>query len=213
MATKNLIKKEDKFGKTYYAKVVSNDDPLRRGRLQVTVDAILGEIPFWVNATLVAGKVRLLLIPEPEDIVSISFKNKDIYSGEWELKGSPVNGTEENYIDPKKYGLSDNQGNFVIIDRATNDISINSSNNFNVTAAGIANIVITGDANVQCANANITAETTTINGNVTINGNTTMNGTLTVSDTCTFEGIAWKPHGHPYTWTGTAGSGVTDPPQ
>lgn len=157
MSTKNLIKNENKFAKTYTAKVVSNDDPLRRGRLQVTVEAILGDIPFWTNSTLVAGSVQLLLIPEPEDLVQVSFKNKDIYSGEWELKGSPNNQSE---IDPKKYGLKDNQGNFVIIDRATNNIDINSMNDFNVTVAGNCHIDITGNAVINVTgNTDITTPT------------------------------------------------------
>lgn len=121
MGLKNLIKKENRFSKEYTAIVVSNDDPLRRGRLQVKVSTILGDIPFWVDSTLTAGKVRLLVIPEPEDKVKVKFRNNDIYSGEWELKGSPDNKAD---IDPKKYGLCDNQGNQIMIDRTTNSISI-----------------------------------------------------------------------------------------
>lgn len=123
MSIKNLIKHKNKFSEEYIATIVSNDDPLRRGRLQVTVPTILGPFPFWVNATLTGGSVRLILIPEPNDTVTVKFKNKDIYSGEWELKGSPSNTAN---IDPKKYGLQDNQGNSIMIDRATNSISINS---------------------------------------------------------------------------------------
>ena len=123
MSIKNLIKHKNKFAEEYIATIVSNDDPLRRGRLQVTIPTILGSFPFWVNATLTGGSVRLLLIPEPNDTVTVKFKNKDVYSGEWELKGSPSNTAN---IDPKKYGLQDNQGNSIIIDRATNSISINS---------------------------------------------------------------------------------------
>lgn len=164
MTTRNLIKKENRFSKTYVAEVVSNEDPLLKGRLQVKVATILGDIPFWVNSTLVAGSVRLILIPEPGDLVDVKFKNGDIYSGEWEMKGSPK---QDAQIDPKKYGLSDSLGNFVIIDRATNDISINSMNNFNVTAAGICNITITGNANIQCANAEITAENVNIHASAT----------------------------------------------
>ena len=155
MTTKNLIKKENKFAKEYIAEVVSNEDPLMRGRLQVKVESILGDIPFWVNATLVAGSVRFTLIPEPMDLVTVKFKNKDIYSGEWELKGSPNN---EAQIDPKKYGLSDAQGNFILIDRTTNDINVNSMNNYNLNVAGVANITIVGDAIIKCANADLTAE-------------------------------------------------------
>lgn len=126
MSTKNLIRKENKFDKTYFAEVISNNDPLKRGRLQVKIDAILGDNPFWVNSTLVAGQVQFLLIPETSDIVKVSFKNKDIYSGEWSLEGCPNN---QSNIDPKKYGLSDNNGNCIIIDRETNSISIKSQSN------------------------------------------------------------------------------------
>lgn len=197
MSTKNLIKNENRFLKTYTAKVVSNEDPLRRGRLQVLVDAIMGDIPFWVDSTLVAGKVQLILIPEPEDLVKVKFRNKDIYSGEWSLGGSP---NAQSDIDPKKYGLKDEQGNLVIIDRATNDININSMNNFTLNAASKGTMTYGGDLNLTAPN-------------VTITGNTTIKGTLTVTDTCVFEGIAWKPHVHPYTWTDPAGSGDTGAPK
>ena len=121
MSTKNLIKKENRFSKEYIATVVSNDDPLRRGRLQVTVDTILGTIPFWADSTLLAGSVQFLVIPNPGDKVTIRFKNKDIYSAEWDLKGSATNASN---IDPNKYGLRDNQGNSIIIDRSSNSISV-----------------------------------------------------------------------------------------
>lgn len=120
MSIKNLIKKENKFAKEYFAKVVSNQDPLSRGRLQVTINAILGTIPFWVNCTNVRGSVNFQMIPEPGDVITVKFKNKDIYSGEWELKGSPTNSAN---IDPKKYGMSDTNGNSFMIDRANNCIS------------------------------------------------------------------------------------------
>lgn len=164
MTTKNLMLKDNKFGKPYTATVLSNEDPLLRGRLQVKIEPILGDIPIWVNSCLPNGAVRLTIIPEPNDLVQVTFRNKDIYSGEWELKGSP-NNTEQ--IDPKKYGLSDAQGNFIIIDRTTNDISINSMNNFNLTTAGICNITVAGNANIQCANAEITAENVNVHASAT----------------------------------------------
>jgi phage baseplate assembly protein gpV len=138
-----------------------------------------------------------VLIPNPGDIVSVSFRNKDIYSGEWELKGCP---TKDANIDPKKYGLSDNQGNFILIDRTTNSINLRSQQDFNLNAIGKGNMTYEGDLDLTAPN-------------VTINGNTTINGKLTVTDTCVFEGIAWKPHVHPYTWTDGPGAGDTSPPK
>lgn len=120
MSIKNLIKKENKFTKEYFAKVVSNQDPLGRGRLQVTINSILGTIPFWVNCTNVRGGVSFQLIPDPGDVITVKFKNKDIYSGEWELKGSP---TDTAGINPNKYGFSDSKGNSFMIDRANSCIS------------------------------------------------------------------------------------------
>lgn len=165
MSTKNLIKRENKFAKDYFAKVVSNDDPLRRGRLQVKIEAIMGDIPFWTNCTNQIGKVNLQLIPEPDDIVTVKFKNKDIYSGEWELKGNPVDGTDERNIDPKKYGFYDDQGNCIVIDRANNNIIVTAMNDYNVTVQNCMNIIVQSDVNM------------TVNGNVnqTVSGNVTQN--------------------------------------
>lgn len=158
MSTKNLINKENRFDKEYVATVVSNADPLGRGRLQVTIPAIMGDIPFWVNSTLVAGSVKLLLIPNAGDIVSVKFRNKDIYSGEWELKGSAADGTEQSSIDPNKYGLSDTQGNFIVIDRATNSINITSIADYNLTVGGNCNIIATGNVEITCATCNVHAD-------------------------------------------------------
>ena len=221
MSTKNLIKKQNRFAKEYIATVVSNADPLRRGRLQVTVDTILGTIPFWVNSTLLAGSVQLIVIPNAGDKVSVKFRNGDIYSGEWELKGSAINGTDEANIDPTKYGLRDTVGNFIIIDKTTNDISINSLANINLTAATNANMTFTGNLVLQAENGTInyngsldlTAPTTTIHGNVRIEGNVEVTGTTNLQGAATFEGIAWASHVHPYNWTDGSGSSQTSPPQ
>lgn len=204
MSIKNIIKKENKFEKEYLAIVVSNDDPLKRGRLQVKIDAILGDIPFWVNSTLIAGSTKLLLIPEQDDTVKVRFKNKDIYSGEWSLNSNPNN---ESNIDPNKYGFSDEHGNRIIIDKAnkTLDLTINE---------GVVNIsAING--------SNSTSITVNKDGTITLTGTsfivnaaqTTINGALTATGTCIFEGITWASHNHPYSWTDPAGSGNTGAPQ
>lgn len=221
MSTKNLIKKQNRFAKEYIATVVSNADPLRRGRLQVTVDTILGTIPFWVNSTLLAGSVQLIVIPNAGDKVSVKFRNGDIYSGEWELKGSAINGTDEANIDPTKYGLRDTVGNFIIIDKTTNDISVNSLANINLTAATNANMTFTGNLVLQAENGTInyngsldlTSPNTTVHGDVTVDGNLIVTGTTNLQGAATFEGIAWKPHNHPYSWTSSSGSGNTGAPQ
>ena len=221
MSTKNLIKKENRFSKEYIAVVVSNNDPLRRGRLQVTVDTILGDIPFWADSTLLAGSVQLIVIPNPGDKVVIKFKNKDIYSAEWALKGSAINGTEESYIDPTKYGLKDTAGNFILIDKITNDVSINSLANINLTAATNANMTFTGNLVLKAENGTIsyngsldlTSPNTTVHGNVKIDGNLIVTGTTNLQGAATFEGIAWKPHNHPYSWTDGGGEGNTGAPQ
>lgn len=180
MSTKNLIKKQDKFSKVYSAEVVSNQDPLERGRLQVKVEAVLGTIPFWVDSTLATGSVNLLMVPDAGDVVEVSFRNKDIYSGEWKLAGNPTS-----KIDPNKYGISDALGNMVMIDKATNTITVTAVN----------------------GTINMSAKDIKMKANVDIQGK------LTVSDACTFEGITWKTHKHPYTWTAAAGSGNTQAPK
>lgn len=234
MSTKNLIKKENKFTKEYLAKVVSNDDPLRRGRLLVTQDTLMGKIAFWTNCTNQIGKVNFQLIPEPEDTVTIKFKNKDIYSGEWELKGSPIDGTDEKNIDPKKYGLYDANGNCIIIDRSSNDIAITAMNDYNVTVKNCMNIIIEKDANLTIS-GNVTQMIQgnvdeTISGSVTqkisgttditcpttnITGNLHVTGTI-ISDTevtNSLKQVNLGTHVHPYSWTDGPGAGNTSPGQ
>ena len=41
----------------------------------------------------------------------------------------------------------------------------------------------------------------------------TVTGKCTITDTCTFEGIKWKPHVHPYYWTDGGGSANSSPPK
>lgn len=213
MSLKNIIKKDNRFEKEYMATVVTNDDPLRRGRLQVKVDAILGDIPFWVNCTNVIGKVNLQLIPEQDDIVSVKFRNKDIYSGEWELKGSPTNGTDERAIDPKKYGLYDSQGNCVIIDRANNSININATEDYNVTVGGNCIINVVGNANItvngDCV-SNVSGSTThtcannTINGKLHVTEDITTDASVTATNEVTAGTVTLTGHKHPFTHGGTS---------
>ena len=218
MSTKNLIKKEDRFGKEYFAKVVSNEDPLMRGRLKVRVDAIMGNIAFWTNCTNQIGKVNLQLIPEPEDTVTIKFKNKDIYSGEWELKGNPIDGTEKKNIDPKKYGLYDEQGNCIMIDRSTNDIVVTSTNDYKVTVGNNCTIIVNGNANIQVngnCTSNVSGSTThtcennTINGSLHVTKAITTDTTVTAAQEVTANGVSLTGHEHPYDWTDGDGSGMT----
>lgn len=173
MGIGNLIKKEDKFSKEYMATVMSQDDPLMRGRLQVKIPFLMGDIPFWVDCSNQIGKVNLQLIPEPEDTVTVKFRNKDIYSGVWELKGNPIDGTEQKQIDPKKYGFYDEQGNCIIIDRANNNIVVTAMNDYNVTVQNCMNIIVTADVNMT-VNGNVT-ETVAGNVNQTISGSVTQN--------------------------------------
>lgn len=156
MSIGNLIRKNDKFDKEYTAEVMSNADDLQRGRLQVKIPTLMGDIPFWVNSTLVTGSVNFLVIPEAGDKVSVKFRNKDIYSGEWELKGSPDNNTS---IDPNKYGLKDAKGNTIIIDKATNTITIEAK----------AVVTIKGTSII-------------LDGNTQIDGNLNVTGTVTAND-------------------------------
>lgn len=74
------------------------------------------------------------------------------------------------------------------------DVEIYAKTDINVKAEGVCNII--------CENANITAGTTTINGNSHITGNLVVDGTSTLNGACTFENKQWLPHTH----TGNMGS-------
>lgn len=156
MSIGNLIRKNDKFDREYTAEIISNADTLKRGRLQVKIPTLMGDIPFWVNSTLVTGSVSFLIIPDAGDKVSVKFRNKDIYSGEWSLKGDPSNSAN---IDPNKYGFKDANGNIIIVDKSTNEITIESKATVTITGASII-----------------------LNGNTQINGNLNVTGKITAND-------------------------------
>lgn len=153
MSIGNLIRKNDKFDKEYTAEVMSNADTLKRGRLQVKIPTLMGDIPFWVNSTLVTGTVNFLMIPDAGDKVNVKFRNKDIYSGEWELKGNPNNQAN---IDPNKYGFKDANGNTIIVDKSTNAITIESK--AIVTIKG-PSIILDGDTQIK-GNLDVTEKIT-----------------------------------------------------
>ena len=169
MSVKNLIKKDNKWDKEYMAVVESQDDPLKRGRLQVKIDSIMGDIPFWVNSTLQVGCVNFYMVPDVGDVVNVRFRNRDVYSGEWDLKGSPSAYTK---IDPQKYGMSDVNGNFITMDRRENNLLIHTVNdtydsigrNYEQTIEKDSTVTIKNDSSTTIKNNS----TTTIENNSTI---------------------------------------------
>lgn len=172
MSIGNLIRKNDKFDKEYIAEVMSNNDPMKRGRLQIKIPALMGDIPFWVNSTLVTGTVNFLMIPDTGDKVNVKFRNKDIYSGEWSLTGSPTNSAN---IDPNKYGMTDANGNTIIVDKTTNAITIESKATVTIKGTTITldgDVIITGTITAQktASIAGATSIGTTASDGLTVAG-------------------------------------------
>lgn len=172
MSIGNLIRKNDKFDKEYTAEVLSNADTLRRGRLQVKISTLMGDVPFWVNSTLVTGSVSFLVIPDAGDKVNVKFRNKDIYSGEWSLKGDPSNSAN---IDPNKYGFKDANGNVIIVDKSTNAITIESK--ATVTIKGTS-IILDGNTQIK-GNLDVTGKVTANDAEIAAGANLTKSQTVT----------------------------------
>lgn len=73
-----------RFGK-YRGKVVSNEDPTERGRLKVTVAAVLGRLEVWAMPCVpyAGAGVGFYALPEPETGVWIEFEGGDTSHPIW----------------------------------------------------------------------------------------------------------------------------------
>ncbi|RZQ60041.1 phage baseplate assembly protein V [Amycolatopsis suaedae] len=94
-----------KFTGKYRGSVVSNTDPLRRGRLLVKVSEGLGELPaFWAEAaTPLAGlQSGMFVTPQPNAGVWVEFEKGDLGSPVWTgfWAGSQLDTPAEAHLSP-----------------------------------------------------------------------------------------------------------------
>lgn len=210
MKTNNLMKQQKPMDIEYPAVVLSNVDPLKVGRLQVKIDALMGDTPIWVYPVHPNGAVCLFWVPVKDDIVRVKFMGDDTQSGVWDsgMPGGTLQQTAFATDYPNVYGIADSSGNRIVVNRASNVIDIISMATVNINAATAVNVT-TVTANINASGAtNITSPLTTITGNAHITGTLTVDGASTLTGACTFEGKPWLPHAHLCTAPSSPSGGV-----
>lgn len=210
----NLKEKPNKFATIYYGIVKIVDDPTKQGRIKVELPEVFGETEPdqtpWIYPIGYNSGVRLFNVPDLDTEVGIVFLG-DFYTGFYGI--NKYSKTQSKLFDddyPNVYGIEDAQGNYLTVNKKTGDIIFHhlSGTEFKIDKDGNTSAKITGTLTAEVSKAvKMTAPTTEMNTNLTVNG------TCTITDTCTFEGIKWITHVHPYYWTHDGGSDNTNYPQ
>ena len=163
----NALKPEQLALITFSTLVVNNNDPFKRGMLQLRFPLIHDEIKDadlpWARPDCFINGVN---IPRIGQYVQATFsqgdKSNPVYTSQLiskeTLKGTPF---EANY--PHVRGLYDGT-NFFVIDEKTGNITIYGVGDLAITAKGNANIQVDGNATVN-VDGNLTAN---VGGNATV---------------------------------------------
>lgn len=214
MNTLNLREKNNKFATIYYGKVVEIMDPTKQGRIKVDLKEIWGDsdpkqTP-WIYPLGYNFGLKLFNVPDLETEVGVVFIG-DFYTGFYGI-GKYPKGEAKIFDDdyPNLYGFEDAQGNYLTINKNTGVVKFHHKSGSEIIMDNegntSANIKGTLTANVD-KNVKMTAPKTELVTDLTVTGK------CTITDTCTFEGIKWKPHVHPYYWTDGGGNANSSPPK
>lgn len=230
----NIMDKNNKFGTVYYGIVKKIDDPTKQGRIKVSLPEVYGEsdveqLP-WIYPIGYNSGLQLFHVPDIDTEVGIIFIG-DFYTGFYGI-GKYSQGSEKIFDEdyPNFYGMSDLQGNYIMINKETGYVKIHHRSGSEITIddeneklvkiyhKSGSEISIDNEGNTQAKitgtlKANVAKDTTLKSPNTTLDTNLKVTGTCTIDGTCIFEGIKWKTHVHPYTWTDGGGGGNTKAPQ
>lgn len=126
----------------YLGDVEDNNDPLKLGRLKVRIsifeDIDTEQLPWCfplLPSFLGNSKNSIMFsVPEIGSQVRVSFPNRDIYTPFYSsadlTTGNKCTFFDEDY--PDSYGFKDSKGNFVKINKKTNEITIQHSTSSNI---------------------------------------------------------------------------------
>jgi len=146
-----FVRTNKPYEKVYQGKVVDNNDPLKLGRIKVTIDHYLEgdkEILPWITAKQqysILGKV--LIIPEIDDIVDIEFLDDDPYSMAYTFyninKQNSLPIIEESIFGsdyPKTSGAIDSTGTYLVINKEKNTLKFHHSTGLDLEIDGQDNL-------------------------------------------------------------------------
>lgn len=146
----NMIEPESKFNKLYDGVVISREDSLGKGRIQVKVPEITGDSIIWANPLLPFGGLRIIIVPPENQEVKILF-NGSVNECYW-LGG---NIPEKSISDVDTILIADDKENYITWQRNTGDLKVNSSGPVSViskTSITLKAPTITLDGKVSMTN-------------------------------------------------------------
>ena len=208
------MNKDNKFATIYYGTVEDNKDETLQGRIKVKLPEVFGDTDPqqtpWIYPLGYNSGVKFFNVPDLKTEVGIIFIG-DFYTGFYGV-GKYSKGEAKIFDDdyPNLYGLEDLQGNYITINKMTGELKFHhkSGSEIIMDNEGNAKARITGTLEAEVAkDVKLTAPNTELKTNLTVTGR------CTITDTCVFEGITWKTHVHPYSWTDGGGSANSSPPQ
>ncbi|MCP3900986.1 MAG: baseplate assembly protein [Desulfobacteraceae bacterium] len=196
MLSRLLTLFQDKVENRYYGKyrgiVANNEDPEHRGRLQIIVPALTGEMIIgWAMPCFPYGgrsDTGFYMIPENEDGVWVEFEagqlSYPIWTGTWWAQDEAPKGVDNEDANPDIKVIKSKSGNIIELNDKSGSESITiQDKNGNKVVMDSSNIVVSSDSrDVKINGLNITIEATselnlkgaTINmeasGNISIKG-------------------------------------------
>lgn len=222
------------YSQFFLAKVVFNEDPLRKQRVKVVIPQLLegdaASLP-WLLSIKPMGmgfgaNFGTMNVPPVGSWVVVKFENGELSYGQC-LGSTPVGESslgplETNY--PFRYGFVDPAGNHLYVDTTNGSTDVefrhNSGTTFHIRNNGKAEATIVNDLSVSVANNAVVQ----VNGNVTLTvtgsitssagvwnhtGDVNVTGTITGS----VDVVANGTSGHTHTHSGVVpGGGSSGPP-
>jgi len=175
-------------GKMFRGKVVSQDDTLKIGRLQIRIDELFGDTTKTPDADLPwMGMMRgpqtgyFFYIPKKDDYVSVLFLENSVYSGVYLPDVfSKASGIQSNkFTSPdygEMYGWEDEKGNYFLVNKKEEEVTFEHSSGTKIF------VEKTGKTTITCQKELI------INAEDTVDLNATKDVTVTGQAKITLDG-------------------------
>jgi hypothetical protein len=184
----DMFKRQNPFKEEHDGIVLSNKDPMKAGRVLIKIEGLTPDEGVWASSKAPNYGIKLFFPPVEGSKVRVRFRHEDIHTAEY-FGGLQILNDHEDFYDesgtPTSWGMQDANGNSIIIDSSSNDMTLIAGNNLTLKA----NKVIV-DAVAEFEKA------------------VTMKTTLVVVSTATLTGKVFLSHTHTTTTSGYPTSGV-----